>query len=97
MRTMTLLISALAALPVLAAAQTAAAPQQLSSPAEEGYLDCAARARRTLHDHGVERGYGPMPVKACLRTASAGASDKPVSMGRMPAAGHEHGRMHKSQ
>jgi hypothetical protein len=30
--------------------------------------DCAANARKALHDHGLERGYGPMPVKACDRT-----------------------------
>jgi len=32
--------------------------------------DCAALARQSLHDHGLERGYGPMPVKACNKAAA---------------------------
>ena len=33
------------------------------------YAACAAAARRTLHDHGIERGYGPMPVTSCIGAA----------------------------
>lgn len=32
--------------------------------------DCAALARQSLHDHGLERGYGPTPVKACNKAAA---------------------------
>lgn len=31
-------------------------------------VDCAA-ARRMRHDHGIERGYGPMPIKGCSTAA----------------------------
>jgi len=97
MRTVALLISGLVGLPILSVhAQDAPAPQQLSAQAES-YADCAARVRRTLHDHGIERGYGPAPVKACLRTTVAEARNSPATGARTPAAGHDHGRMHKNQ
>lgn len=38
--------------------------------------DCATNARRALHDHGIERGYGPMAVKACNKTSVADAGNK---------------------
>jgi hypothetical protein len=41
--------------------------------------DCATDARRTLHDHGIERGYGPMSVKACNKTTVADAGNKAAS------------------
>ena len=41
-----------------------------------GTGDCAANARRALHDHGIERGYGPMPVKTCNKAAVAHAGAK---------------------
>lgn len=97
MRTIALLISALVGLSAMAVhAQGAPAPQQLASPAD-GYADCAARVRRTLHDHGIERGYGPMPIKACLRTTLANASASPAVTADTPPARRDHGRFHKNQ
>lgn len=97
MRTVSLLVLALVGLPALPVhAQGAPAPQQISSNADS-YANCAARARRTLHDHGVERGYAPMPVPACARTTLAEAGDRPAAGARTPAARHDHGRVHKNQ
>jgi hypothetical protein len=50
----------------------------LSGCAQEAFVRqggpgvCATTARRALHDHGIERGYGPMSVKACN---NAGVTD----------------------
>ena len=56
--------------------------------------DCATSARRALHDHGIERGYGPMSVKACNRTtvADAGAGAQTDTAMR-----HDHAKFHKNQ
>lgn len=97
MRTVTLLISAVIGLPAVAAyAQGAGAQPQFSAPAAN-YADCAARVRKTLHDHGLERGYGPMPVKACLRTTIADAGGPSAVTADTPPARHDHGRFHKNQ
>ena len=94
---MTLLISVLIGVPAVAAqAQGAVEQPQLSAPAAT-YADCAARARKTLHDHGMERGYGPMPVKACLPKTLADASGTPTATAGTPPARHDHGRFHKNQ
>jgi len=51
--------------------------------------DCSV-LRKARHDHGIERGYGPMPLKGCsIKTADAGQ--------RAPVAGHDHGKFHKNQ
>ena len=97
MKTMTLLISAIIGLPAVAAhAQGAVAQPQLSTPSA-AYADCVARVRSTLHDHGRERGYGPMPIKACVRTPLADASATPPVIADSPPARHDHGRFHKTQ
>ena len=96
MRIVTLLISAIVAVPAVAAhAQGAVAQPQLSTPAT-AYADCAARVRKTLHDHGIERGYGPMPIKACMQ-ATAGVSGTQAVTTDAPPARHDHGRVHKNQ
>lgn len=97
MRTLNLLLSAVIGLPAVAAyAQGAVAQPQLSTPAAT-YADCAARVRKTLHDHGLERGYGPMPIKACLRTTLADAGGTAAVTADKPPARHDHGRFHKNQ
>ncbi len=97
MRTVTLLISAVIGLPAVAAhAQGAVAQPQLSNPAAT-YADCAARVRNTLHDHGRERGYGPMSIKACVPKTLADAGGAPAAATAPPPARHDHGRSHKNQ
>ncbi|NKE67578.1 hypothetical protein RAMLITH_17280 [Ramlibacter sp. RBP-2] len=97
MRTVTLLISAvIGLLPVAAYAQGAVTQPQLSTPAA-AYAECAARVRKTLHDHGLERGYGPMPIKACLRTTLADAGGTSAVTAETPPARHDHSRFHKNQ
>lgn len=97
MRTVGLSTSVLVALSAIAVhAQGATAPQQLASPADS-YLDCVARVRRTLHDHGIERGYGPIPIKACLPRTLADASGPSAATTGTPPARHDHGRFHKNQ
>ncbi len=97
MRTLNLFLSAVIGLPAAAAyAQGAVAQSQLSTPAAS-YADCAARVRKTLHDHGLERGYGPMPVKACLRTTIADAGGTSTVTADTPPARHDHSRFHKNQ
>lgn len=97
MRTVILLISAAMGLPAVAAyAQGSVAQSQLSTPAAS-YADCAARVRKTLHDHGLERGYGPMPIKACLRTALTDAGGTSAVTADAPPARHDHSRFHKDQ
>ena len=97
MRILNLLLSAIIGLPAVAAyAQGAVAQSQLSTPAAT-YADCAARVRKTVHDHGRERGYGPMPVKECSRTTLADAGGTPAVTADKPPARHDHGRFHKNQ
>ncbi len=97
MRTVIVLISAvIGLLPVAAYAQGAVAQPQFSAPAAN-YADCAARVRKTLHDHGLERGYGPMPIKACMRPTLADAGAIRAATGDTPPARHDHSRFHKNQ
>lgn len=97
MKTVTLLISAVMGVPAVAAhAQDAVGQPQLTTPAAT-YADCAARARKTLHDHGMERGYGPMPIKACLPKTVADASGAAAVTSGTPPARHDHSRFHKNQ
>lgn len=53
------------------------APVGQAAPAEQPATraDCSA-GRKARHDHGIERGYGPMPAKGCsaMTPAKAGAT-----------------------
>ena len=46
---------------------------------QDGSSACATNARRALHDHGIERGYGPMTVKGCRKTTVADAGAEAVA------------------
>lgn len=69
---LTLISAAALSLAVLGACAQDAFVRQDAASAKRA--DCTTSARRALHDHGIERGYGPMPVKACNKAAAdAGA------------------------
>lgn len=62
-------------------AQESTVQQPTSAGAAMNGIDCAA-ARRARHDHGIERGYGPMPIKGCSTGALPGqesAMQQPIS------------------
>lgn len=47
-----------------------------SSEVAVAQAECRTAARRVLHDHGIERGYGPMPIKACNNITVATRGDR---------------------
>lgn len=53
---------------------TAAGDRATSAAAAQAA--CRAAARATLHDHGIERGYGPTPIRRC-NSAPASPTQKP--------------------
>jgi hypothetical protein len=67
------------------------APPQQASPGTSTMTaaECAA-ARKARHDHGIERNYGPMPIKGCSPVSVAKGEAKGVT-------GHDHGKFHKNQ
>jgi hypothetical protein len=74
-------------------AQAPDAPQPsaaVAPPTTSAKSDECAVARKARHDHGVERGQGPMSNKACAPMKSAKAGEKEVT-------GHDHGKFHKNQ
>lgn len=70
-------------------AQSSPPRQQEDAQSGAKAADCSA-IRKLRHDHGIERGHGPMPLRDCaIKTADGGR--------RVPAAGHDHGKFHKNQ
>lgn len=73
-----------------------AAFAQQSGPVQAGQgmtamtsAECTA-ARKARHDHGIERGYGPMAIKGCAPVGAAQVSTSAMT-------GHDHGKIHKNQ
>jgi hypothetical protein len=70
-------------------AQEGAVPRPEQDGSSMTSVQCAA-ARKARHDHGIERGHGPMPIKGC----GSKSSTMPSATG---ARGHHHGSFHKNR
>jgi hypothetical protein len=70
-------------------AQQNVAPQPAPVDSVTKSVDCAAN-KTARHDHGIERGYGPMPTKACGNMTETKVADKASTR-------HDHSKFHKNQ